>query len=87
MNYICKHCSGSLTPNGKKGEIYTFMCSGCGERWQGKTTYGYMHLYQTKRPSGAETKKNVMIRLYSWQRKRADERGGAQKVIDEALDE
>lgn len=86
---ICKHCSGELTQRSYKskreGELL-FECSGCGEKWQGHTRYGYLHLYQVKVKSGLETKSIVKTaRVKPSKLSELQEKGGMQAIVDREL--
>lgn len=86
---ICKHCSGELTQRSYKskreGELL-FECFGCGEKWQGHTRYGYLHLYQVKVKSGLETKSIVKTaRVKPSKLGELQEKGGMQAIVDREL--
>lgn len=86
---ICKHCSGELTQRTYKskrdGELL-FDCSNCGEKWQGHTRYGYLHLYQVKVKSPFETKSIVKTaRVKPSKLDALQQKGGMQAIVDREL--
>lgn len=86
---ICKHCSGELKQRAYKsmrdGELL-FDCTGCGEKWQGHTRMGYLHLYQVKVKSKFETKSIVKTaRVKPSKISELNEKGGMQAIIDREL--
>ena len=88
--YLCKSCGGTLQESeyisDRKGEVL-YICSGCGEKWQGKVSYGYMHLYQVKKPFySGDRKTGISARLYRWQKERLAKIGKTpQQILDEGI--
>lgn len=87
-NYVCTSCGGTLKTRGysDRDEIL-FTCSSCGEKFQGKEKFGFMHIYQVNKPKYRGGKKLYSVRLYDWQKANADKIGGLQKAVDEKLGE